>query len=138
MEVRSVRWRTKRTYGPCDELLLLVRGASVASTRLQQVEGSGSETGDSAVFPSAGYIELITPLTSKVGVNTCGFYLDEIRRQHRTCSSAHKRLCNDTDGALRACFSSSWSRLLRSATGAHCGGRSQFEIIISHRKGLEG
>ena len=62
----------------------------MASTRLQQVEGSGSETGDSAVFPSAGYIELITPLTSKVGVNTCGFYLDEIRRQHRTCSSAHK------------------------------------------------
>src|SRR6516164_8953003 len=44
----------------------------------QEVEGSGSEISDSSVFSNAGYVELITPLTSKVSVNTYGFYLGNL------------------------------------------------------------
>jgi hypothetical protein len=44
----------------------------------QEVEGSGSQTSDSAVFSNAGYVELIVPLTSKVGMNTYGFYLGNL------------------------------------------------------------
>ena len=44
----------------------------------QEVEASGSETSDGAAFSNAGYVELIMPLTSKVGVNTYGFYLGNL------------------------------------------------------------
>jgi len=44
----------------------------------QEVEGSGSRTSDSAVFSNAGYVELIVALTSKVGMNTYGFYLGNL------------------------------------------------------------
>jgi hypothetical protein len=44
----------------------------------QEVEGRGSEPMNSGVFSNAGYVELITPLTSKVGVNAYGFYLGNL------------------------------------------------------------
>ena len=44
----------------------------------QEVEGSGSETSSGTVFSNAGYVELITPLTSKIGVNLYGFYLGNL------------------------------------------------------------
>lgn len=44
----------------------------------QEVEGSGSESRESTVFSNAGYVELITPLTSRVSVNTYGFYLGNL------------------------------------------------------------
>jgi len=37
-----------------------------------------SETSDGAVFSNADYVGLIAPLTSKVGVNTYGFYLGNL------------------------------------------------------------
>ncbi len=43
----------------------------------QEVEGNG-KTG-SALFSPAQYIELITPLTERVGINTYGFYLGNVQ-----------------------------------------------------------
>ena len=51
---------------------------STVSATGQEVEGSGSETSEGAVFSNADYVELIAPLTSKVGVNTYGFYLGNL------------------------------------------------------------
>jgi hypothetical protein len=71
---------TKRiavVFGPVTFLLLACLGVSLSANG-QEIEGSGSETSDSAVFSNAGYIELITPLTSKVAVNTYGFYLGNL------------------------------------------------------------
>jgi hypothetical protein len=41
------------------------------------VEGAGK--GGSAVFSNADYFELSTPLTNRVGINTYGFYLGNVR-----------------------------------------------------------
>ena len=43
----------------------------------QEVEGNGKNAG--ALFSNANYVELSTPLTSHVGVNTYGFYLGNVR-----------------------------------------------------------
>jgi hypothetical protein len=43
----------------------------------QEVEGAGKS--GSAVFSNADYLELSTPLTNRVGVNTYGFYLGNVR-----------------------------------------------------------
>ena len=43
----------------------------------QEVEGNGKN--GSAVFSNADYLELSTPLTSRVGINTYGFYLGNVR-----------------------------------------------------------
>lgn len=43
----------------------------------QEVEGNGKNA--RALFSNANYIELSTPLTSRVGVNTYGFYLGNVR-----------------------------------------------------------
>jgi Protein of unknown function (DUF2490) len=43
----------------------------------QEVEGSGKP--GSAIFSNADYLELSTPLTNRVGINTYGFYLGNVR-----------------------------------------------------------
>jgi hypothetical protein len=43
----------------------------------QEVEGNGKS--GSAVFSPADYIELTTPLTNRIAVNTYGFYLGNVR-----------------------------------------------------------
>lgn len=43
----------------------------------QEVEGTGKGAG--ALFSNTSYLELTTPLTSRVGVNTYGFYLGNLR-----------------------------------------------------------
>ena len=71
---------TKRiavVFGPVTFLVLVCVGVSLSANG-QEIEGSGSETSDGAVFSNAGYVELITPLTSRVGVNTYGFYLGNL------------------------------------------------------------
>jgi len=45
----------------------------------QEVEGGNSETSYGAVFSNASYVELITPLTSKIGLSLYGFYLGNLR-----------------------------------------------------------
>jgi len=57
--------------------LACVSVLTVSSTG-QEVEGTGSEASEGAVFSNAGYVELIVPLTSKVGVNLYGFYLGNL------------------------------------------------------------
>jgi hypothetical protein len=44
----------------------------------QEVEGGNSETSYGAVFSNASYVELIAPLTSKIGLNLYGFYLGNL------------------------------------------------------------
>ncbi len=43
----------------------------------QEVEGTGKNA--AALFSNTNYVELSTPITSRVGVNTYGFYLGNIR-----------------------------------------------------------
>src|SRR5262249_23688474 len=49
----------------------------LGSAAAQEVEGSGK--GGTALFSPADYIELSTPLTNRVAVNTYGFYLGTVR-----------------------------------------------------------
>ena len=53
--------------------LLSLVGVGVA----QEVEGNGKSSG--AIFSPADYIEITTPVTTRVTVNTYGFYLGNVR-----------------------------------------------------------
>lgn len=50
---------------------------SISACSGQEVEGSGKSTG--ALFSPADYLQVCTPLTGRVGVNTYGFYVGNIR-----------------------------------------------------------
>lgn len=49
----------------------------VGAARAQEVEGRGQS--GTAVFSPADYIEIVTPITRRVAVNTYGFYLGNVR-----------------------------------------------------------
>src|SRR5499427_10171178 len=53
--------------------LLSLAGLGIA----QEVEGNGKSSG--AIFSPADYLEITTPVTSHVTVNTYGFYLGNLR-----------------------------------------------------------
>ena len=74
---RNGKWMTV-VFDPATFLLLACVSALTLSAISQEVEGGSSESSDIAVFSNAGYAELITPLSSKVGVNTYGFYLGNL------------------------------------------------------------
>jgi hypothetical protein len=58
-------------------LLYLVMVASTLLSRAQELEGSGK--GGGALFSPAVYLEVSTPLTDRVAVNTYGFYLCNVK-----------------------------------------------------------
>jgi hypothetical protein len=59
--------------------LILIIGlfASVRFLSAQEVEGNGRS--QSALFSPADYLQLAVPITTKVGINTYGFYLGNIQ-----------------------------------------------------------
>jgi len=67
--------RNGYTLTRCNTLvfLLFLAGLGIA----QEVEGNGKSSG--AIFSPADYLEITTPVTSHVTVNTYGFYLGNLR-----------------------------------------------------------
>src|SRR6516165_5268342 len=67
--------RNGRTLSRCISLLFLLSLAGLGVA--QEVEGNGKSSG--AIFSPADYLEITTPVTSHVTVNTYGFYLGNLR-----------------------------------------------------------
>jgi len=67
--------RNGRTLSRCISLLFLLSLAGLGVA--QEVEGNGK--GSEAIFSPADYIEIMTPVTAHVTVNTYGFYLGNLR-----------------------------------------------------------
>ena len=67
--------RNARMLGYCIHLLFLLSLAGLAIA--QEVEGNGKGSG--AIFSPADYLEITTPVTSHVTINTYGFYLGNLR-----------------------------------------------------------
>ena len=67
--------RNGRTLSRCISLLFLLSLAGLGVA--QEVEGNGKGSG--AIFSPADYIEIMTPVTAHVTVNTYGFYLGNLR-----------------------------------------------------------
>jgi hypothetical protein len=67
--------RNGRTLSRCITLLLLLSRAGLGIA--QEVEGNGRSSG--AIFSPADYLEITTPVTSHVTINTYGFYLGNLR-----------------------------------------------------------
>ena len=58
-------------------LILLYLLSVVSVGFAQEVEGNGKSSG--AIFSPADYLEIVTPVTKRVTVNTYGFYLGNLR-----------------------------------------------------------
>src|SRR5215471_21268489 len=67
--------RNGYTLSRCISVLFLLSLAGLGIA--QEVEGNGKSSG--AIFSPADYVEITTPVTSRVTVNTYGFYLGNLR-----------------------------------------------------------